>query len=138
MAAAETSAKSPAPFKPGRLKIEYPNLRSRLLLHGFFQRQFIIPEDPPRGLELMMTFIEKYLMRVDLTGIEVKKPIFLLGLPRSGTTMLQDLCCTHPQLAYFTNAMHQFPRCFCAIEVMRKLLKLDGRGERYLADSVEV
>ncbi|MDZ4688361.1 MAG: sulfotransferase [Planctomycetaceae bacterium] len=132
MATAETRASS----QP--LKVEYPNLRSRLLLHGLFQRQFIVPGEPPRLLEGLLLFIERYLMRIDLTGIDIDRPIFLLGLPRSGTTMLQDICCTHPEVAYITNAMHQFPRCLCAVEVMRKLLRLDAKGERYLADSVEV
>jgi hypothetical protein len=135
-----TTAESPAPAPPRLkpIKVEYPNLQSRLLLHQFFQRQFIIPEEPPRVPQALLMFIERFLMRIDLTGIEVKRPIFLLGLPRSGTTMLQDLCCTHPDLAYITNAMHQFPWTVCAVEVMRKLLRLDGKGERYLADSIEV
>lgn len=132
MLAADTRAPSRS------LRVEYPNLQSRLLLQGFFQRQFIIPEEPPRWLEGLLLGIERYLMRIDLSGIDVDRPIFLLGLPRSGTTMLQDLCCTHPEVAYITNAMHQFPRCVCAVEVMRKLLRLNARGERYLADSVEV
>jgi len=133
-----STADTQIPILRKRLKVEYPNLQSRLLLDGFFQRQFVIPEDPPRALEALLMFIERWLMRIDLTGIEVKQPIFLLGLPRSGTTMLQDLCCTHPELAYVTNAMHQFPWCVCSVEVMRKLLRLDGKGERYLADSIEV
>src|SRR6185503_13875914 len=118
MATAETQA--PTQLKP--LKVQYANLQSRLLLRGLFQRQFIIPEDPPRLQEALLLFIERYLMRIDLTGIDIKRPIFVLGLPRSGTTMLQDICCTHPQVAYITNAMHQFPHCVCAVEVMRKLL----------------
>jgi hypothetical protein len=132
-----TSAATPTLSRRAPIQVEYPNLQSRLLLNGFFQRQFIIPEEPPRYLELLLMGIER-LMRIDLSGIEVKQPIFLLGLPRSGTTMLQDLCCTHPQLAFVTNAMHQFPRCVCSVEVMRKLLRLDGRSERYLGDSIEV
>ena len=134
MAAAETSV----PLRSKPLKIQYPNLLSRLLLNGYFQRQFIIPENPPWYFEKPLMLFERLCMRIDLSQISVQKPIFLLGLPRSGTTMLQDICCTHPQLAYITNAMHQFPRCVCAVEVLRKLLHLDGRGERYLADSVEV
>ncbi len=127
-----------APLKPKPLQVEYPNLRSRLFLHGFFQRQSNIPEDPPWLLERFMMFCEKWLLKIDLSDITVTKPIFLLGLPRSGTTMVQDLCCTHPQVAYITNAMHQFPRTVCAVEVLRKLLHMDCKGERYLGDSIEV
>jgi len=128
----------PAVPPPRPLQVEYPNWQSRLLLSGAFQRQFILPEDPNPVLEGLLTFIERYLMRIDLTGIEVDRPIILLGLPRTGSTMLQDVCCTHPQVAYITNSMHQFPRCFCAAETMRKLLRLNARGERHLGDSVIV
>jgi hypothetical protein len=113
-------------------------LQSRILLNGLFQRQFIIPENPPWYVERALTAFERFCLRIDLSQFAVRKPIFLLGLPRSGTTMLQDLCCTHPQLGYVTNAMHQFPRNVCAVEVLRKWLRLDGRGERYLGDSIEV
>src|SRR5262249_49771201 len=66
------------------------------------------------------------------------RPIFLIGLPRSGTTILQDTLCAHPDVAFITNSMHQYVRCFCAAEDLRKRLRLDFRGERYLKDGVEV
>jgi len=134
MATVETQA----PPRREPLPVKYANWQSRLLLSGHFQRQFIVPEDPPKLQEAFLTFIERYLMRIDLTGIDIRRPIFVLGLPRSGTTMLQDICCTHPEVAYITNAMHQYPRCVCAVETMRKLLRLNARGERYLRDSIEV
>jgi hypothetical protein len=126
------------PAVPPVNRVEFPNLRSRILLKGVFQRQFLIPENPPWLLEAPLRFIERWLLRVDVSDIKVEKPVFLLGLPRSGTTMLQDICCTHPGLAYITNAIHQFQRCFCAAETLRTKLKLDARGQRYLGDSVEV
>ncbi len=119
-------------------KVTYPNLRSRLLLGGMFERQYSLPEDPPWVFEQAAMFIERWMLTVDLREIVVDRPIFLLGLPRSGTTMVQDLCCTHPELAYITNAMHQFPRSICGIESLRKWLHLDACGERYLGDSVPV
>jgi hypothetical protein len=63
------TVETPAPLKAKTIKVEYPNLRSRLLLNGFFQRQFIIPEDPPWLLERFMMFYERWLMKIDLTGI---------------------------------------------------------------------
>jgi hypothetical protein len=126
-----------APAAPGS-KIEFPNLHSRLLLRRHFERQSSIPDDPPWLVEKSLRFLERVVLRVNLRGIRVDRPIFLLGLPRSGTTMLQDLCCTHPGLAYFTNVMHQFPSCFGAAEMLRKNLKLDARGERFIGDSIEV
>jgi hypothetical protein len=126
------------PVKPPVTKMEFPNLRSRIFLRGVFQRQFLIPEDPPVLLEAALRFVEKFILRPNVTDIPVDRPVFLLGLPRSGTTMLQDIIGTHPGLAYITSAMHQFRKCFCAAEMLRTRLGFDVKGERYLGDSVEV
>src|SRR6516164_2728039 len=120
-AAAEQTARANSPAG----KVTFPNLRSRILLKGFFERQSAIPEPPPWLVEKSLQLVEK-LLRVEIRDIRVDRPIFLLGLPRSGTTMLQDLCCAHPDLAYFTNAMHQVPRSFCAVETLRKQFNLDA------------
>ena len=129
-----TTAVAPSPSRP----VEFPNWHSRLLLKGVFERQYNVPEDPPWLVEQFLTFYERHVMRIDLSGLAVDRPIFILGLPRSGTTMLQDLCCALPEIGHFTNAMHQFQRCFCAAETWRKRLRLDARGERYVGDSVVV
>jgi hypothetical protein len=118
--------------------VEFANWQSRVFLKGMFERQYNVPEAPPWLLEQFLIAYERRVMRIDLAGLDVECPIFILGLPRSGSTMLQDLCCAHPEVGYFTNAMHQFLRCFCAAEVWRKWLRLDARGERYVGDSVEV
>jgi hypothetical protein len=86
----------------------------------------------------LLGWYERAVLHVDTTGIVIDRPIFLLGVPRSGTSLLQDILCTHPQLAYITNTMHQFRRSFCAAEDLRKRLRLDFRGERYVGDGVEV
>lgn len=120
-------------------EVTYRNWASRLLLRMPYDWQFIIPVAPPpawfvRSLELY----EKMVLRVRTDDIAIDRPIFLIGLPRSGTTMLQDILCTHPQMAYFTNSMHQFSTSICAAETLRRQLRLDFRGERYLRDSVAV
>jgi hypothetical protein len=119
-------------------KVEFPNLHSRLLLKGMFQRQHFIPEKPPWLLETVLSFVERRLMRIDISDIRIDRPIFLLGLPRSGTSLLQDLCVAHPELGYITNGMNQFHSCFCAAELVRHKLKIDVRGERFVGDGIIV
>ncbi len=121
-----------------RDEIAYPNLLSRLIAGPAFRRQFILPELPDPRLERFLRWYERTVLDIDLTPIYIDRPIFLVGLPRSGTSMLQDVICTHPRVAYITNTMHQFRRCFCAAEDLRRRLRLNARGERYLGDSVVV
>ena len=141
---AEISSAGPRPEGRARGKLEgasvrYPNWISRILLKRAFERQFVIPLFPPsRLVESALKLYERAFLRIDIDEITIDRPIFLVGLPRSGTTMLQDILCSHPVMAYFTNTMHQFRSCFCAAEDLHKRLKLDFRGERYLADGVEI
>lgn len=119
-------------------KITFPNWQSRWLVGPLIKRQSIVPDPPPAALRFLLRLYERAVLRPDLAGIDIEKPIFLVGLPRSGTTVLQDLLCSHPDVAYLTNTMHQFRDCMCGAEHMRKLLRLDARAERYLADGIEV
>jgi hypothetical protein len=121
-----------------RSEVSYPNFWSKMLFHKMFQRQYIIPEEPSWLFEKTNQAIENIILRPDISQIDIVKPIFLIGLPRSGTTLTSDLVCSHPDLGYITNSMHSFRTCFCAVEVIRKLFNLDVRGGRYLADTVEV
>jgi hypothetical protein len=34
--------------------------------------------------------------------MEIQKPIFIIGVPRTGTTLLYNILCMHPDLAWFT------------------------------------
>lgn len=133
---ARVAASRPRSKAPGEL--EFPNFWSRLLLKPFFEKQHAIPGQPPAALEAFLKFFERTVLRVRTDALVIDRPIFLIGLPRAGTTMLQDLLCLHPQVVYITNAMHQFRQCFCAVEVLRKRLRLNARGERFVGDSVEV
>lgn len=118
--------------------VEFPNWLSRLFLKRAFSRQFIIPPSPPWLLEQYLIHYENRVLKPQVSDIAIDRPIFLIGLHRSGTTLLQDLLCLHPQLGYINNAMPSFRRCFCAAEHFRKKLKLDFRGQRMLGDSVEI
>jgi hypothetical protein len=99
-----------------RPAVEFPNLWSRLLLQRGFHKQFIVPGSAPRLMRWFLAFVERCLLQVDTRGIEVRKPIFLLGLHRSGTTMLQDLLCSLPEMSYITNRMSVHPEHICAVE----------------------
>ena len=126
------------PGPVGRGRPEFPNLRSRLLLGRAFERQFVIPPPPPAFLERLLAAYERRWLKIDTAAIPIDRPIFLLGLPRSGTTLLAQLLACHPGLGYITNTMHGFPGAFCAAHVLNRRLGLDLRGERYLGDSIEV
>ena len=117
-------------------RAKYRNLQSRLLLRPILRRQSVVPAPPPAGVERFLKWYERRVLKPDLSGIEVDRPIFLVGLPRSGTSMLQDILCSHPDVAFFTNTMHQFRNCFLAAEDFRRRLRLDFEAERYLGDDV--
>ena len=118
-------------------KVEYANIRSRLILGHHYKRQFVVPQDPPpKLLERFLTWYERHVLDVHTSGITIDRPIFFFFFPRSGTTILQDTLCSHPTVAYITNSMHQFRTCLCAAEDIRKRLNLNFRGERYLHDGI--
>lgn len=117
--------------------VEYANWWSRLLCHDAFDRQFFIPVPPPLPVTLALETLERACFPArKLAGLVVEKPVFIVGLPRSGTTMLYNLLCAHERAAYVTNSMNVYPNALIAIERLRTALKLDIRGERYLKDSV--
>jgi hypothetical protein len=123
---------------PTEDKIEYPNLLSRLILGRHVDRQFAFPLGPRPRLETW--FLKWYEKRlgVDTRGIAIDRPIFLVGLPRSGTTMLQDILCSHPDMAYITNLMNECSDALCAAYTLCKRFHLDFKTDRFLVDSVEI
>jgi hypothetical protein len=115
----------------------YGSLLSRLVSQSVFENQWVLPVPPPRPVRWWLERRERRL-GVDLTGIRVDRPVFILSLPRSGSSMLQDILCSHPEAAFITNMMYHFPTCMCAAERFRRSAALHVRGERYLGDSVMV
>jgi len=120
------------------MTVTFPNWQSRLFLSATAHSQPIRPAKLPRIVHALLRWYERAGLRVDIGDIQIARPILLIGMPRSGTTMVQDLLCSHPGVAYITNTMNRFPRDFCAIEDMRRRLRLDFLTQRYLCDSVEV
>lgn len=121
-----------------RQTTRFPNLRSRILLGKAAKQQPIVDEPLPSPVVAFLDWYERKVLKVDITGIEINRPIFLVGLPRSGTTMIQDILCSHEGVAYLTNAMQRHPRHLCAVEDIRRRLKLDFEADRFLGDSVSV
>jgi len=117
---------------------KYANWWSRLILAGQFERQFMVPSAPKPAVREMMRLVERVVLRPRLSDIAVRQPIFLVGLHRSGTTMVQDLLCSLPEVAYITNVMNVYPDALCGAEFVRRALRIDVTGERYLADGVIV
>ncbi|MHC4175970.1 MAG: sulfotransferase family protein [Planctomycetota bacterium] len=118
--------------------MQYPNLLSRILLSYKFKQQYVIPEEPYRILEWFLKNYERRVLKVDTSGINIDRPIFMIALPRAGASYLQNIICVHPEVSYITNIMHVFRRCFCAAEHLRKKYNINATGERYISDSVEV
>ncbi len=114
------------------------NFLSWLLARSFFKDQWLFPLRHRTLAHRWFGWYQTHRMKIRLEGISINRPIFVISLPRSGSTMLQNLLSAHPSMAYFTNMMYAFPYCFCAAEHFRKRLNLDVRGERFLQDSVEV
>ncbi|MBT8339777.1 MAG: sulfotransferase [Desulfatitalea sp.] len=118
--------------------MNYSNFLSRIALKNEFKYQFVVPETLPKRRASTLNFIENYLMAIDISNIRIEKPIFIVSLPRTGSSMLQDVLCKHPDITYITHLMHKYYPCFCAANSLRNKLNLDVAGERYLKDSVIV
>lgn len=118
----------------------YRNLASRVLLSRQWENQHLIPLEQPLPLKLFLRALSLSVLRSRISDIEIKAPIFIIGTPRCGSTMLQEILSAHEDIAYFTTAMDQVvdPKLFRTANWLRDHLKLDARGERYLKDSVIV
>lgn len=48
--------------------------------------------------ELISAFTPEYFERVHGFGLETERPVFVVGLPRSGTTLTEQILASHPQV----------------------------------------
>lgn len=135
------------PSSSGRLaklsgvETQYTNWLAKLLLGPMWERQHNVAMDPPRHIinatrMLARTFLPS---RIDRDA-PITAPIFILGTPRCGSTLLQDLMSRHERIGYITYGMDlvQDPELFYASQWLRTTLNLDVKGERYLQDSILV
>ncbi|MBI3557179.1 MAG: sulfotransferase [Deltaproteobacteria bacterium] len=118
-------------------QVEYANWWSKLLFQKAYERQFVIPVPNPRGLVAFMEYLEARYFTPDLEALRIDRPVFIVGLPRSGTTVLYNLLCAHKRAAYVTTAVNSFPTAICTMEWARKKFALNIRGERFLQDSID-
>ncbi|MEW6298048.1 MAG: sulfotransferase [Thermodesulfobacteriota bacterium] len=61
--------------------------------------------------------------------MNVSRPIFVIGCPRSGTTVVSEIFAAHPDLAWFSNWMNRCPR-LPLLAVFSRLCDLPVFGEK--------
>ncbi len=124
--------------KYDEVPVVYANFWSKLLFGRAFKLQFPIPIPQPEWMKSALGFLERKLTPPNLDATKIDRPIFVIGLPRSGTTLLHYLLSAHPKSAYINNVMNTLPDSILAIERVRSFLKLNISGDRHLRDSIEV
>lgn len=117
--------------------IQYANLWSKILFKKAFEQQFVVPLPQPYLVDATFSAIERLFFPSDLSNIRIDRPVFLVGLPRSGTTLIYNLLCAHPDAAYVTNGMNSFPRAMRAFDKIRSTFNFNVRGERFFGDSID-
>ena len=90
----------------------------------------------PEPLPTLLKTLERTLFRSGFEGIQIDRPIFIVGLPRSGTSILYELLSSHEDAAYVTTSINSFPEAIRSIEWLRKKFRFNIRGERFLQDSI--
>lgn len=120
--------------------MEYRSVAAKMLLARQWENQHIVPLEPPKSRMAMLRLLSRTFLPTDVRGVQIKAPIFILGTPRCGSTMLQELMSCHDRIAFFTHSMDAFPdpELFRAVDWTRRRFGLDVRGERYLKDSIIV
>jgi len=127
------------PFQSRIPEVAYSNLLSRVFLKRYYEDQWVIPAPIPVWMDRLLRFYERRCMEVDLAPVPLDRPVFIISLPRSGSSMLQDLMCANEAFAYTTNFMDICRNSsVCAAESLRKKFGFNIRGERFLKDSVLV
>ena len=48
--------------------------------------------------QIIATFNSGYFKRVQSYGVDTELPVFIVGMPRSGTTLVEQILCSHPQV----------------------------------------
>ena len=48
--------------------------------------------------QIIATFDSAYFKRIQSFGLDTELPVFIVGMPRSGTTLVEQILCSHPQV----------------------------------------
>jgi len=59
----------------------------------------------------------------------VDRPLFVVGMPRSGSTALHDVLARHPAFSTTTNITRKFPTCYPALKLVAAFSKRHDPGE---------
>jgi hypothetical protein len=120
--------------------MQYRNFASKLLLSRQWERQHVVTLEAPPLSRGVVKALARTVLRPDIRHVEIKAPIFIIGMSRCGSTMMHQLLCEHDTIVYFTNAMAPFrdPTLYRAASWMQRNIGLDVSGERYLKDSIIV
>jgi tetratricopeptide (TPR) repeat protein len=63
------------------------------------KHQTYVPADHERFVNnLLTTFQPEFFARVKGMGLETRRPVFIVGLPRSGTTLIEQVLASHSQV----------------------------------------
>lgn len=116
----------------------FANPWSKILLSKKFEEQFYIPVPISRLEKGILTKIESFLTTPDILDIKIEKPIFIIGLPRSGTSFLNDILTSHQDATYVSHLATSYFETPLAAEWVRKKFNLGVSGERFFKDSVQV
>ena len=65
---------------------------------AFRQRQAALPDYPQQGADISALFSEEFFARRQGWGAASAAPIFVVGLPRSGSTLVEQILATHPDI----------------------------------------
>ena len=120
------------------MTVRYANLRSRILLGREFRTQSTEPLRLPAWINHGLGRFEQRWCGVDTHDVPIDRPIFLIGMPRSGTSMTQDLLCSHPDVAFISNAMFRLPSAPILVDTVLRDCNLNAEGDRFIGDSVAV
>ena len=69
----------------------------------------------------------------------LRSPIFIIGCGRSGTTIVYDLLCEHPDLAWFSNYAERWPAVpqLAALSRVRRFERVRRSGSRFVPSPQE-